>query len=274
MFSTAAKKFTDKEIAERINQLREDKKLNNKELAKELGMKPTYFSKIVNAQQPVSLKYAKVLVEKFNISLNWLFLGIGSMYLIDKVVKYVNDPPKQHFVQEPLTTYRTSPPAIPLVDIRAAAGYPQMTNDSSYMNSLPTIRLPFPEVSRGEYIAIQIEGNSMEERIQHLDYTVCKRVYEPSELRRGNIYTVVFNDGILCKRLISLKGSHIFLSADNPLYGDEQIHSDNLIQLWEVKYIISSNMRSIAPIGALNESFSSSLQQIKFHISSLERRIS
>ena len=64
-------------IGERLERLRKNKKLKQKDMAKILGIDSSSYSKIEAGKLALTVKHILKLAETFNISMDWLLLGQG-----------------------------------------------------------------------------------------------------------------------------------------------------------------------------------------------------
>ena len=64
-------------IGERLERLRKDQKLKQKDMAKILGIDSSSYSKIESGKLSLTVKHLFKLAETFNISLDWLLMGKG-----------------------------------------------------------------------------------------------------------------------------------------------------------------------------------------------------
>lgn len=125
-----------------------------------------------------------------------------------------------------------------------------MFQDREYLESLQVMVLPLAEFKHGTYIAIQVTGSSMEHAIKHMDYVICSQVAELQRIKRGRVYVLVTEDGIICKRAkANYEGDgKVWLGSDNPAYGDEKVKPQEILQTWEVRAILTSNTVAVQPV--------------------------
>lgn len=67
-------------MIKRLKQLRKALKLNQTELAGQLGITQTAYSMIENGNNPLSDRYIKVICSIFNVNEAWLRTGEGDMF--------------------------------------------------------------------------------------------------------------------------------------------------------------------------------------------------
>lgn len=66
---------------EKIKEIRKELGLTQQEMADSIGVSKQYFSKVENGLTELSKEKIVLLCEKFNISINWLLMNKGFMYL-------------------------------------------------------------------------------------------------------------------------------------------------------------------------------------------------
>lgn len=73
-----------KEIGLRLKQARG--KTHQKDWAAELGLSKSYISNVENGAKP-SLEYLTAVSAKFQVSLDWLIFGVGSVYAEENLLR-------------------------------------------------------------------------------------------------------------------------------------------------------------------------------------------
>ncbi|HNA59163.1 MAG TPA: S24 family peptidase, partial [Chitinophagales bacterium] len=134
---------------------------------------------------------------------------------------------------------------IVLVDTKAAAGYPTRYLEPEYYRELPAFKLPGSDYRNGTFRCFQVDGDSMQDTIQHGDFVVgrfCDNHFK--DVRDGYIHVVVTNDNVLVKRIISRAESEhkLYLISDNDAYPEIVVDIDDVREIWFVKSKISSYM--------------------------------
>jgi len=68
-------KLTNKQIGERLRELRQSKKMKQEDMAAVLGISVPAYSKIETGVNEISSKHLLTLKQKFNVSIDWLLCG-------------------------------------------------------------------------------------------------------------------------------------------------------------------------------------------------------
>lgn len=133
---------------------------------------------------------------------------------------------------------------VPLVNQYAQAGYLYGYQDTAYMATLPTIPLIVDHEARGNYVAFEVRGDSMndgtEDSFLEGDRLLCREIathlWADSKLHiRKWDFVIVHEEGILVKRIIEhdVENHTITIHSLNDMY------PDRVISLAEVKQIFN-----------------------------------
>ncbi len=134
---------------------------------------------------------------------------------------------------------------IVMVDTKAAAGYPTRYLEPEYYKELPAFKLPGTDYRNGTFRCFQIDGDSMQDTIQHGDYVIgrfCDNHFR--DVREGYIHVVVTNENVLVKRVLNKAESEhkLHLLSDNDAYPEIVVDIDEVKELWYVKSKLSTYM--------------------------------
>ena len=133
---------------------------------------------------------------------------------------------------------------VPLVNQYAQAGYLCGFQDAAYMATLPTIPFIIDHEAKGNYVAFEARGDSMndgtEESYLEGDRLLCREIapylWAESKLHiRKWDFVIIHEEGILVKRIIdhNLENHTITIHSLNDMY------SDRVIDLAEVRQIFN-----------------------------------
>ena len=147
--------------------------------------------------------------------------------------------------EEDIPVYGSKSRAIPILDARAAAGWPYTIDGSGFLDQRPTLSLPFGWFQSGEYVLIQIEGDSMHPTIYNGDWAFVRKIEKISEIKDGYVHVVLTREGIVCKRVLnrSAKG-HLALQSDNSAYPTYTVPLDEILSIWKVEMKMSAILRN------------------------------
>ena len=136
---------------------------------------------------------------------------------------------------------------VPLVNQYAQAGYLCGFQDAAYIATLPTIPFIIDHEAKGNYVAFEVRGDSMndgtEESYLEGDRLLCREIapylWAESKLHiRKWDFVIVHEDGILVKRIIdhNVENHTITIHSLNDMY------PDRVIDLAEVRQIFNKRM--------------------------------
>ena len=204
----------------------------------------------------------KILAKFPTVSPAWLFTGEGDMLLNTITTEKTEDifnTDEYRLLQQKfnalLDDYKElkkeaeplNPNAVlyvPLVNQYAYAGYLNGYQNETYMNTLPTIPFIADHEARGNYIAFEVKGDSMndgtEESYLEGDRLLCREVpqhlWADSKLHiKKWDFVIVHEEGIIVKRITdhNVENHTITVHSLNDMY------PDRVIDLAEVKQIFN-----------------------------------
>lgn len=195
----------------RLKQLRNERKINQRELAKYLKVAPSTISMYENGQREPNFEVLEALADFFNVDMNYL---LGKT---DKTTKLLIDKPQGL--------------KIPVLGT-VAAGIPI----SAVEDILDYEEVPQSWENQGEFFALKIKGDSMEPRMESGDVVIVK---QQSDASSGDTVIVLVNgDDATCKKLQKTDNG-IMLVSTNPkyppmFYSNEEISTKPVVILGKV----------------------------------------
>jgi len=119
---------------------------------------------------------------------------------------------------------------IEIITQKATMGYLSGYSDPEYIESLPTISLPF--LGPGKYRAFTAIGDSMP---PHKDGSLLIGNYVESnnDLKVGKTYIFITREGITYKRLEAIEEHGLKVTPDNPLQQPYLIPFTDVLQIWK-----------------------------------------
>ena len=198
----------------RLKQLRNEKKINQRELANFLKVAPSTISMYESGQREPNFEVLESLADFFNVDLNYL-LGKS-----DKTTKLMleNEQKPQGLKIPVLGTVAAGIPISAVEDILDYEEVPQ-----SWEN-------------QGEFFGLRIKGDSMEPRMESGDVVIVK---QQSDANSGDtVIALVNGDDATCKRLEKTENG-IMLVSTNPkyppmFYSNEEIITKPVVILGKV----------------------------------------
>ncbi|WP_422080051.1 XRE family transcriptional regulator [Ulvibacterium sp.] len=237
----------------RFTDLRRELGYTQAEFAKLLGVSNTT-ADIERGRTKLSGKVVTELLRQFKINPLWLFGESEQQYLetsntsvIPKVVT-VDSSDKENMV---------------LVNAKAAAGYPQNIQDTSWYRQLPAFDLPIPEFRNATYRGFQVEGDSMLPNLKPGEWVLAKSVEDIDHVSPNKIYVVVLEDAVLVKKIERLPNrNHITLVSLNESYPPYEIKPFQIQELWQVSSKITFGVDATTEKGLLKQ-LQESMEELK-----------
>lgn len=177
----------------RLKQLRNEKKINQRELANFLKVAPSTISMYESGQREPNFEVLESLADFFNVDLNYL-LGKS-----DKTTKLMLE-----------NEQKLQGLKIPVLGT-VAAGIPI----SAVEDILDYEEVPQSWENQGEFFALKIKGDSMEPKIDDGDVVIVR---QQSDANSGDtVIALVNGDDATCKKLQKTENG-IMLVSTNPNY--------------------------------------------------------
>ncbi|MEP0134023.1 MAG: LexA family transcriptional regulator [Eudoraea sp.] len=237
----------------RFIEIRRDLGYTQAEFARMLGI-PNTTADIERGRTKLSGKVVVEMLKQFNVNPLWLFgdsnnqhLNYSGTSVIPKVVT-VDSSDNDNMV---------------LVNAKAAAGYPQNIQDTSWYKQLPAFDLPLPEFRNATYRGFQVEGDSMLPNLQPGEWILAKAVEGLDDINLNKIYVVVLHDAVLVKKIEKLPGnSKMLLISLNEIYPPYEIESEQIQELWQVSSKITFGVDATTEKGLLRQ-LQESMEELK-----------
>jgi transcriptional regulator with XRE-family HTH domain len=246
---------------QRIKILRETMNLNQREFALKLGMQPGSLSDVERGKVGVSNKIKQKLKTEFYVNLNWLEKGEGDVIdsgmkpsnVNGKIVAELNYPMQSDQRVISLGNNKWAM-IVPLVPEYGYAGYVASWKDPEYGDSLlkHMIVVETEKEPQGEYLAIEVAGESMENWTSE---EMAKQSFRDGEIVTGrNIpqhywksrfhihkykyFVIVHEEGIFIKRIIAHDVENGIITC-NSLNPNKDLYPDFELKLSEVSRILN-----------------------------------
>jgi len=236
-------------LHERISWFRKSNNLTQKEFAEVLDFSQAYISSLEKGKREASAEVIKVLMDKYQVSPNWLLTGSGSPILQHDVAlapdiesSAVNQGPGLPYVDGskerilPITVDANNEPNIVLVPVKAQAGYALERVNPEFVQDLPAFRLPNARFQQGTFRAFEVAGDSMEPTLFGNDIVVCRHIQDWRWLRELELYVVVMPEDVLIKRVRNeiTTREQLTLISDNAFYPPFSVPVAQLHEVWQV----------------------------------------
>lgn len=227
-------------LKDNLKYLRAKHKLTQTHLAEALGLnRPVIGSYEEGRAEPK----AEVLIQMSK------YFGVAAEALIEQDLSRKNSSEKSTDktikVLPIVVDAKTGSEKIPLVPVKAAAGYLNGFGDVEFIEKLEVFDLPFSEIKKDRTHRIfQIKGDSMLP-IPEGAYVICKYADDWSLLKNNTCCVFVTESrGIVYKRLINnIKKNQTFtLVSDNTQYSPFDVDIDDVKEVWPAVGYVSFDL--------------------------------
>ncbi|WP_088341090.1 XRE family transcriptional regulator [Robiginitalea sediminis] len=244
----------DQDISiKRFTELRRELGFTQAEFAERLGI-PNTTADIERGRTKLSGMVVTELLRQFKINPLWLFGNSDKQHLETSGVSVM---PKV------VTVDSADNENIVLVNAKAAAGYPQNIQDTSWYRQLPAFDLPIPQFRNATYRGFQVEGDSMMPNLRPGDWVLGRAVEDWKHVSAGRIYVVVLQDAVMVKKIEKLPGSGTLrLISLNESYSPYEISESQLQEVWEVSSKITFGVDATTENGLLRQ-LQQSMEELK-----------
>lgn len=240
-------------VIKRFTEIRRDLGYTQAEFANLLGISNTT-ADIERGRTKLSGKVVAELLKQFKINPLWLFGDSTERYLSVS----------NHSVMPKVVTVDSSDNGnMVLVNAKAAAGYPQNIQDTSWYRQLPAFDIPLPEFRNATYRGFQVEGDSMLPNLRPGEWLLAKAVEGLGEINPNKIYVVVLHDAVLVKKIEKTPDPReISLISLNENYPPYRIRTDQLQELWQVGSKLTFGVDATTDRGLLRQ-LQDSMEELK-----------
>ncbi|WP_457641366.1 XRE family transcriptional regulator [Persephonella sp.] len=204
-------------VAERLKKLRGHLRYSQKDFAKRLGILPATYSNYENEKRKLSPELLEKLYNEFNVNLNWLITGQGSMFNDElETIEH----PEEELIKLPFHK-----------ESFVSAGFGIENTIDETINiafSKPLLRIAFKiNVDRGLYL-LPVYGNSMTPTIPENAIVLVVDYKVEGILREGSIYVVKYDGEEFIKRVFKDPvNQKVKLISDNEEYPPIEVSGED-----------------------------------------------
>ncbi len=145
----------------------------------------------------------------------------------------------------PIVVNEQNEELIPIVPVKASAGYLNGFADPEFIESLPRFEMPIPELSKEQtYRVFQIKGDSMLPVLPG-SYAFCEYVEDFNDLKDGQTYILItMDEGLVYKRIYRQDNNQLLLKSDNIEYEPYSVSVSSVLEIWKARGILSFDLPS------------------------------
>lgn len=218
-----ADKATEKH---RITMLRELLQLSQTEFSRKIGISQGALSQIESGRSRLSMETLKNLAKAFNVNCNWLVQGEGNIF----------------FKSESNSENSEVEKLIPLIDVRAKAGYIKSHRNFEFLNTLEKYRVPGFEDGES-FRMFEVAGESMVPTLFPNEIVIAQK-NKNKNINDDAMAVLLTEKELIVKRTKKLPkhNGKIRIISDNPEYPHYEISRSEILELWEVKGKITKKL--------------------------------
>lgn len=214
------------------------------EFAKLIGVSSTT-ADIERGKTKLAGKVVAELLKQFKVNPLWLY-GISDQQYLDTS--------RTSVMPKVVTVDASDNENMVLVNAKAAAGYPQNIQDTSWYEQLPAFDFPIPEFRNATYRGFQVEGDSMLPNLGPGDWVLAKAVEDLDDISPNKMYVVVLEDAVLVKKIERLPMSNdVTLVSLNEIYPPYKIKPYHIQEIWQVSSKITFGIDATTEKGLLKQ---------------------
>ena len=223
------------------------------EFAALLGVSTTT-ADIERGRTKLSGKVVSELLKQFKINPLWLFGESEQQYL---------ESSNTSVIPKVVTVDSSENENMVLVNAKAAAGYPQNIQDTTWYRQLPAFDLPIPEFRNATYRGFQVEGDSMLPNLKPGEWVLAKAVEDVKDVNPNKIYVVVLQDSVMVKKIERPPNTNqLILISLNETYPPYLIEPYQIQELWQVSSKITFGVDATTENGLLRQ-LQESMEELK-----------
>lgn len=225
-------------VKERLKLYLKQKKINASEFGRTIGVSNAYISSIVQSIPPDKLQ--RITLNYPDLNTGWLLTGDGEMLKNSALKSDAREKEINEFVH------------VPMVPVRAKAGYLIGYGDQEYVDTLPTIPVITDRTFHGKYRCFEVEGDSMDDGSRDAlcdrDVVLCREIRRDLWQYKLHIndwdFVIVHKEGILIKRIVehNVDRGTITCHSLNPMFGPD--FTVNLLDVYELYNVLKIVDRS------------------------------
>jgi phage repressor protein C with HTH and peptisase S24 domain len=219
-------------IGKNIEFLRKGKNLSQAKLGKEVDESRSKIDSYESGRAKPKYEVAKKLADFFKVDVEDLYntdLTDGDTLL--------NEPEAENYIvtRRATKTQKRKPYMVPLVPVKAQAGYVRAVDQETFLDTMEEYALP-PGVSPHGAVwrYWEVEGESMEPAFHSGDFILTSQVHRMDwdNIRNFYLYVIVTSDKVLFKRLFCKNELEWVLISENEEHSPQQ-----LLPIEEVKEV-------------------------------------
>lgn len=219
------------EAGQRLRALRVRNNLTQEDVGKVLGVKRATISALEKGKSSLTFENIIKLANYFKVSADELVFGRPTGVSSEQMLK-------EKLL--PIVVDKHDNPVIKLLPHSAQAGYLQERADPQYWEELPEISMPDRKYRNGQYIGVEVWGESMLNTFTGGDWIICEHVTDAGHINYGDVYVIVTeNRAPVVKRVEQAESDEEWLLvSDNSSHKPYTVRKEDVIEIWRYDTLI------------------------------------
>ncbi|WP_163711927.1 XRE family transcriptional regulator [Mangrovibacterium lignilyticum] len=225
-------------LPDNLKYLRQSQQMTQQDLADVLNLKRSLIGAYEEGRATPKILVIQQIAAHFNLTLDQFIssdlkaVGVGANGPVEKDLRVLS-----------IVVDAQNNELIPIIPIKASAGYLNGFADPEYLGQLAAFNMPVPELSPGKTFRVfQIKGDSMLP-VQPGSYVFCEFVETISAIKEGQTYVLITKDeGLVYKRVFLQGNRELRLQSDNSVYEPYTIDVETVLELWKADGVLSFNL--------------------------------
>lgn len=222
-------------MSERLKTVRRLRGLTQQNMADLLDIARPTVAQLEGGRHQPSNEVLETIIRKLEVSRDWIWFGTGPMEETSPVGGNAR-------MLSPLLDVDYID--CPLIPVPARAGFLDMIGSEGDYGQYQTVRIynPSAEISKGDALAFEIDGDSMEPQLRPgMQVAVVPVQMADVKYAVSGVYVVAFANQLTVKRIKDndlLTKRQLTLHSDNPKAGSLTVAGEDIRGLWKVIDII------------------------------------
>jgi phage repressor protein C with HTH and peptisase S24 domain len=231
--------------ADKLLEIRKSLGLNQSDFSRRIGYSREVVSKVENGKMEASKWFVEAVLQLQN---DYQFHNSGSdVKILGKISQSSSRKASQsYFEQRRSQKNLTAPLLVPLVGIKAQAGYVRGYEQTDFLETLDKYSLPPGVNAKGlEWSYFEVDGDSMEPSLTAGDVLLTSMLAHEdwNDIKNFCVYVILTNEQLLVKRVYRKNENQWILLSDNEeSYPQVLLNVSDVKQVWTCRRHIRSKV--------------------------------
>jgi phage repressor protein C with HTH and peptisase S24 domain len=229
--------------AQKLIEIREKSGLNQAEFAARIGYSREVVSKVENEKMEPSKWFVEAIQKFQNDQFGDNYSG--DVKILGKISHRGSKIAKSYFEQRREQKNVVTQFLVPLVGIKAQAGYVKGFEQTDFLETLERFSLPPGVNPKGlEWSYFEVDGDSMEPSISAGDILLTSLLPHEdwNDIKNNGVYVILTEEQLLVKRVQQQNGQWLLMSDNSEAYPPVPLSLSKIKQVWTSRRHIRSKI--------------------------------